>query len=62
MRGVDLLDPKHEHCDKELLAYIENALSRYTNVITPATYGVVDNAYLLAINVLFEIYREADKP
>ncbi|PIJ42838.1 hypothetical protein [Tatumella sp. OPLPL6] len=60
MRGVELLDSRYEHCNKELIAYIENAFSRYTNVITPATYGVVDNAYLLAINVLFEISREAD--
>lgn len=59
--GLDMLDPTSEFCNKDLLNYIENALARHTNVITTGTYGVVDNAYLLAINVLFEISREADK-
>ncbi|EAN2613091.1 hypothetical protein K5I76_003840 [Salmonella enterica] len=59
--GLHLLDHRSEHCNKELIAYMENALSRYSNVITRDTYGVVDNAYLLAINVLFDISREADE-
>lgn len=58
--GLYTLNPEHEHCDKLLLDYIEDAFSRHTNVITSGTYGVVDNAYLLAINVLFAISREAE--
>jgi hypothetical protein len=58
--GIHMLDPEHEYCHKELLLYMEDALARHTNVITSETYGVVDNAYLLAINVLFAISREAD--
>ncbi|EAZ1917336.1 hypothetical protein BZD31_22645 [Salmonella enterica] len=59
--ALDVLDPKSERCDDNLLSYIENALGRHSNVITSGTYGVVDNAYLLAINVLFAISREADE-
>ncbi|WP_395490725.1 hypothetical protein ACG1VR_08775 [Cedecea davisae] len=58
--GLHLLDHRSEHSNKELIAYMENALSRHVNVITEGTYGVVDNAYLLAVNVLFAISREAD--
>ncbi|MCS3430022.1 hypothetical protein [Klebsiella sp. BIGb0407] len=58
--GLHLLDYRSDHCNKELIEYMENALSRHANVITSGTYGVVDNAYLLAINVLFAISREAD--
>ncbi|MHC5174946.1 Uncharacterised protein [Serratia rubidaea] len=61
MLGLHILNPDHEHCNHELLRYIENALSRHANVISGGTYGVVDNAYLLAINVLFTISREADE-
>lgn len=61
IRGLDMLDPKSEYCKKDILGFIENALARHTNVITSGTYGVVDNAYLLAINVLFAISREADQ-
>lgn len=60
MRAVTNLDPDHEQCNKELLVYMEDALARHANVITSETYGVVDNAYLLAINVLFAISREAN--
>ncbi len=59
--GLHLPAHRSEHCNKELISYMENALSRYANVITRDTYGVVDNAYLLAINVLFDISREADE-
>lgn len=59
--GLDMLDPTSEFCKKDVLDFIENAFARHTNVITSGTYGVVDNAYLLAINVLFEISREADR-
>lgn len=59
--ALDVLDPKSERCDENLLSYIENALGRHSNVITSGTYGVIDNAYLLAINVLFAISREADE-
>lgn len=58
---LDVLDSKSERCDENLLSFIENALARHSNVITSGTYGVVDNAYLLAINVLFAISREADE-
>lgn len=58
--GLHWLDPSHEHQDKESISYIENALGRHVNVITAGTYGVVDDAYLLAINVLVAISREAD--
>lgn len=59
--GLEMLDPKSDYCKKDILGFIENALARHTNVITSGTYGVVDNAYLLAINVLFAISREADQ-
>ncbi|AHE73043.1 hypothetical protein M942_13245 [Enterobacter ludwigii] len=58
--GLQTLDPESDHCNVDLLDYIEDALGRHTNVITSGTYGVVENAYLLAINVLFSIAREAD--
>lgn len=59
--SLDMLDATSEYCNKDVLDFIENALARHTNVITNGTYGVVDNAYLLAINVLFAISREADE-
>lgn len=60
IRGLHALDPSKETHNKELLEYMENAFSRHANVITPNTYGVVDDAYLLAINVAASISREAD--
>ncbi|MGR3840128.1 hypothetical protein ACUZX0_01095 [Serratia marcescens] len=60
MKGIQILDPDYEHHNKKLLVFMEDALGRHTNVITSGTYGVVDNAYLLAINVIFAISREAD--
>jgi len=59
--GLSRLDVESDTCDPELTQYMENALARHTNVISPETYGVVDNAYLLAINVIMAISREADE-
>lgn len=39
---------------------MEDVFSRNANVITREEFGVVYNAYLLAINVLFMISRETD--
>ncbi|WP_265524406.1 hypothetical protein [Providencia rustigianii] len=60
IKGLHILNHKSEFYSIELTDYIENALARHENVITPEVYGVVDNAYLLAINVVFSIAREAD--
>ncbi|HDL6778375.1 TPA: hypothetical protein PXJ89_003475 [Yersinia enterocolitica] len=60
IRALDTLNPSKNTHDAELLEYMENAFSRHVNVITPNTYGVVDDAYLLAINVTASIGREAD--
>ncbi|WP_157945138.1 MULTISPECIES: hypothetical protein [Escherichia] len=60
IKGLHALDPRSEYLNDDLLDYLEDAFDRYTNTITPETYGVVDNAYLLAINILFDISREAD--
>lgn len=46
--------------ERDMLDYLENAFSRHANTITEGTYGVVDDAYLLAINVTVNIMREAD--
>lgn len=59
--ALGILDKESGHCNKELLNYMEDALSRHANTVIPGTYGVVDNAYLLVINVLFAISREADE-
>lgn len=61
MAGIRVLDPEHEYCDMQLLEFMEDALARHANTTYSSTYGVVDNAYLLAINVLFAISREADE-
>ena len=60
IKGLYILDHESEYYCVELTEYMENALARHENVITPEVYGVVDNAYLLAINVVFSIAREAD--
>lgn len=54
------LKAESKYFSPELLSYLENALSRHANVVYPETYGVVDDAYLLAINVIVAISREAD--
>ncbi|SKC22493.1 hypothetical protein SAMN05216168_4528 [Kosakonia radicincitans] len=59
-RALSELKLDSAHFQSEMLSYIENAYSRHSNVITPETYGVTDDAYLLAINVAFAISREAD--
>lgn len=59
--ALSTLKPDSKHFQRDMLSYIENAYSRHSNVITPETYGVTDDAYLLAINVAFAISREADE-
>ncbi|MDA8481068.1 hypothetical protein NNO04_20565 [Citrobacter sp. Awk 4] len=61
MRTVKNLSLEGSDFEKEMLSYLEDAFSRHANVITEGTYGVVDDAYLLAINVTVAIMREADK-
>lgn len=61
IRAISNLDPHNSDHDSGLVKFIENALARHVNVITPGTYGVVDDAYLLAINVMISIDREADE-
>lgn len=61
IRALGNIDPHSANHDAELVKYIENALARHVNVISPGTYGVVDDAYLLAINVVSAIDREADE-
>ncbi|SUP84850.1 hypothetical protein ACILPN_20330 [Yersinia wautersii] len=60
IRALDNLNPSKNTHDAELLEYMENAFSRHANAISPNSYGVVDDAYLLAINVTASIGREAD--
>lgn len=60
IKGLHILDHESEFYCSELAEYMESAFGRHENVITPGVYGVVDNAYLLAINVLYSIAREAD--
>lgn len=59
--GLDMLDENNQHCDKEVLAYMENAFSRHANVVLRETYGVKNNAYLLAINIAAAISREPEQ-
>lgn len=59
-RALSELKPESKHFQSDMLSYIEDAFSRHSNVITAETYGVTDDAYLLAINVAFAISREAD--
>ncbi|EMP6222837.1 hypothetical protein RX512_004026 [Providencia rettgeri] len=60
IKGLHILDHEGEFYCTELAEYMETALSRHANAITPDAYGVVDSAYLLAINFMFSIAREAD--
>lgn len=61
MRSIKhLIDEESSH-QKEMLSYVENAFSRHSNVVTEDTFGVVDDAFLLAINVTIAIMREADQ-
>ena len=61
MRTTRNLSHEGTNSEREVLSYLENACSRHANVITEGTYGVVDDAYLLAINVTVAIMREADR-
>ncbi|WP_145586661.1 hypothetical protein [Yersinia kristensenii] len=61
IRGLHVLDPSKDMHNPELLEYMENAFSRHANAVTPNVYGVVDDAYLLAINVTAAIGRESDE-
>lgn len=60
MRTVKNLSLEGSDYEKGMLSYLEDAFVRHANVITEGTYGVVDDAYLLAINVTVAIMREAD--
>ncbi|MBW4211787.1 hypothetical protein [Enterobacter asburiae] len=60
MRTIKNLSLEGTVFEKDMLSYLEDAFARHANVITEGTYGVVDDAFLLAINVTVAIMREAD--
>ncbi|EOD8891551.1 hypothetical protein ACJ5W8_002522 [Klebsiella pneumoniae] len=61
MRSTKHLADEESSYGKEMLSYLEDAFARHANVVTEGTYGVVDDAFLLAINVTVAIMREADQ-
>ncbi|XTD83010.1 hypothetical protein AB8849_07335 [Proteus vulgaris] len=60
IKGLSILDSESKNYCADLAEYMENAIARYDNAVTYATYGITDSAYLFAINILFSVYREAD--
>ncbi len=59
---LDYLNKNSSLCKSEVLAYFNNALSRYGNATVMEDFGLQHNALLLGINFAVEIMAEAEQP